>query len=80
MVVTGELLFIFGFIRASILCDDGLDYARAMAYGLASQNSACQHVNVKDRTRNDMQVFDIDFIPHPEGFNGVNHLGWMLMI
>ena len=39
MVVTGELLFIFGFIRASILCDDGLDYARAMAYALASQNS-----------------------------------------
>jgi hypothetical protein len=25
VVVTGELLFIFGFIRASILCDDGLD-------------------------------------------------------
>ena len=39
MVVTGELLFIFDFIRASILCDDGLDDARAMAYGLASQNS-----------------------------------------
>ncbi len=25
VVVADELLFIFGFIRASILCDDGLD-------------------------------------------------------
>ncbi len=47
MVMAGELLFIFGFIRASILCDDVLDYARAMAYGLASQNSVSQQVNVK---------------------------------
>jgi hypothetical protein len=46
VVVTGELLFIFDFICASILCDDGLDYARAMAYGLASQISISQHVNV----------------------------------
>jgi hypothetical protein len=74
-VVTGELLFIFGFIRASILCDDGLDYACAMAYGLASQNSACQHVNVCSLTRSDRRYPELDFISHPEGFNGENHLG-----
>jgi hypothetical protein len=75
VVVADELLFVFGFIRASILCDDGLDYARAMAYGLASQISISQHVNVCSLTRNDMQVFGLDFISHPEGCNGENNLG-----
>jgi hypothetical protein len=42
----------------------------AMAYGLASQNSACQHANVKDRTCNDRGFYSLDFISHPEGFNG----------
>ena len=45
VVVADELLFVFGFIFASIVCEDGIDYRPPWQYGLASQNSACQHVN-----------------------------------
>jgi hypothetical protein len=38
VVVAGELLFVFGFIFASIML-------APWQYGLASQNSACQQVN-----------------------------------
>ena len=46
VVVADELLFVFGFIFASIVCEDGIDYRPPWQYGLASQNSACQQVNV----------------------------------
>ncbi len=75
MVVTGELLFIFDFIRASILCDDGLDYARAMAYALASQNSVLNMLMFASRTCSDRRFYSLDFISNPEGCNGENHLG-----
>ena len=71
MVVADELLFVFGFIRASILCDDGLDYARAMAYGLASQNSVVNMLML--RTAHGLYGFD--FISHPEGCKGENDSG-----
>ena len=75
MVVADELLFVFGFIFASIVCEDGIDYRPPWQYGLASQNSACQQVNLKDRTRNDKEFYELDFISHPEEFNGENDLG-----
>ncbi len=53
----------------------------AMAYGLASQNSACQHALFLLLTCNDRAYPELDFISHPEGFNGEMDLGcfeWML--
>ncbi len=47
----------------------------AMAYGLASQNSACQHALFLLLTCNDMQTFELDFISHPDLINGENDLG-----
>ena len=75
VVVADELLFVFGFIFASIVCEDGIDYRPPWQYGLASQISAPQHVNVKNLTCNDKETFELDFISHPEGCNGENNLG-----
>jgi hypothetical protein len=39
----------------------------------------CQHVNVCSLTCNDREFYSLDFISHPEGFNGEMDLGcWML--
>ncbi len=49
------------------------------AQRLSSQNFSCQHVTVCSLKRNDMHFFELDFISHPEGFNGEIDLGcWML--
>jgi hypothetical protein len=57
VVVAGELLFVFGFIFASIVCEDGIDYRPPWQYGLASQNSACQHVNLKGQNMQRYALF-----------------------
>ncbi len=75
MVVADELLFVFGFIFASIVCEDGIDYRPPWQYGLASQNSACQHALFLLLIRNDKEFYEHDFISHPEGFNGEKNLG-----
>ena len=68
VVVAGELLFVFGFIFASIIVRHG-----NMVWPL--RILLVNKLILRDRTCSDRGFYSLDFISHPEECNGENDSG-----